>query len=135
MPADHLQVLRGAFLYMHGMAEQPADDPGIDVGLGGFGEHQITAGLEHAIELGQGFFLFHQMMEGLVTEQQVDAGIRYRQGCAVAADQLHGHALAGRFFGAQRQAVGIGIDADQPLWRERLAQVLERFALAATGIQ
>ncbi|MNG18326.1 hypothetical protein D3C84_1023830 [compost metagenome] len=107
------------------MTEQPANHPGVDIGFGGFGEHQIAAGLEYAVELGEGVFLFHQVMERLVTEQQIDAGIRHCQCRAVAANQLHGHALARGLLPAQVQAVGVGIHADQVVWREHLAQVLE----------
>src|SRR6202000_1703541 len=62
--ADHVQVLRGTFLHVHRVAEQPADHPGIDIGLGGLGEQQVAARLEHAVELGQGAILLDQVMEG-----------------------------------------------------------------------
>ena len=123
--SDHLQVLRCAFLHVHGVAEQPADHPGINVGLGGLGEQQITARLEYAVELGQGLFLLYQVMERLVTEQQVDTGVRQLEVRAVAADQLHVHALAGRFFGALGEALRVGIDADQASGRKGLAQQRE----------
>ncbi|MCY1450224.1 hypothetical protein D9M71_670100 [compost metagenome] len=125
LPANHLQVLRSAFLHVHGVAKQPADHPGINVSLGGFGEQQITAGFEYAVELGQCLFLLHQVMEGLVTEQQVDTGVRQVQAGAVAADQLHFHALAGRFFAALDQALWISIDANQTTGRKGLAQQRE----------
>src|SRR3546814_4586418 len=41
---DHLQVLRGTCLHVHGMTEQPADHPGIDVSRSGLREHQIENG-------------------------------------------------------------------------------------------
>ncbi|MNI51111.1 hypothetical protein D3C73_1058190 [compost metagenome] len=123
--SDHVQILRRAFLHVHRVAKQPANHPGINVGLGGLGEQQITARLEHAVKLGQGLFLLHQVMERLVTEQQVDTGVRQLEVRAVAADQLHVHALAGCFFGALGEALRVGIDADQASGRKGLAQQRE----------
>src|SRR5450830_1646824 len=74
-------------------------------------------------------------MKGLVTEQQIDAGVRYVERRAVAADQLHRHALTRRLFAAEVQAVRVGINTDQALGSKGLTQILERLALAATGIQ
>ncbi|MNL61161.1 hypothetical protein D3C87_1850510 [compost metagenome] len=64
-------------------------------------------------------------MERLVTEQQVDTGVRQLEVRAVAADQLHVHALAGCFFGALGEALRVGIDADQASGRKGLAQQRE----------
>ncbi len=87
------------------------------------------------VELVQRAMLLDQMMEGLVAEQDVDAGIRHIEGGAVAADQLDGQALARGFFTAPFQAMGVGVQTDQARGREHLLQQLEGFPLAATGVE
>ncbi len=117
------------------MAEQPANHPGVDIGFGGLGKQQVAARLEHPIELGECPLLLHQVVEGLVAEQDIDTLIGHLEGCAIAADQLDINALARRFGTAQVEAVGVGVKADQALGGEHLLQITERLALAATGIQ
>ncbi|MNF94665.1 hypothetical protein D3C84_773830 [compost metagenome] len=117
------------------MTEQPANHPGINVSLGGLGEQQVTPRLEHAIKLGEGLLLLDQMMERLVTEQQVDAGVGHSEACAIVADQLHRHPLIDRFFATLFQAVRVGVHADQTFGHEGLVQITERLALTATGVE
>jgi len=61
------------------MAEQEANDPGVDVRARRFGEQQQAAGLEHAMELRKRFFLADQVMKGLVTEDEVHARVGKRE--------------------------------------------------------
>ncbi|MNL26047.1 hypothetical protein D3C87_1475530 [compost metagenome] len=107
------------------MTEKPANHPGINVGLGGFGEQQISAGLEHAIELGECLFLLDQMMERLVAKEQIDAGVGHGKRRAIAANQLHSNTLVDRFFATLVQAVRVGVHADQTLGHEGLLQIAE----------
>ncbi|MNY21094.1 hypothetical protein D3C86_1546130 [compost metagenome] len=65
------------------------------------------------------------MMERLMTEQQIDAGVGYGKRRAIAADQLHSNTLIDRFFATLVQAVRVGVHADQTLGHEGLLQIAE----------
>ena len=73
---------------MHGMTEQQPNHPRFDVRVGGFGEQQDAAWFEHAAEFGERAVLLDEMVEGLMTEHDVGAGIGKRQLRAVAVQHV-----------------------------------------------
>src|SRR5664279_4620418 len=58
------------------MTKQQTDDPRMYELASGFREQQHPLRLEHPMEFSQGVFLVHEVMKGLVTEDQIDRTIR-----------------------------------------------------------
>jgi len=132
---QHGQILVGTLLHLHRMAEEPADHPGVDVGLGRFGEQKPSARSKHAPEFVQSPFLFDQMMEGLMAEHDVDGRIGKFDAGAIPSHEFHCEVFMHGFPACRGQAARVGVEAEHSFRSESVPKQAEGFPLAATRIE
>ncbi len=133
--ANQRHILFRRLLDMHRVSEQPPDEPGVDIGFGGFREQKATAWFQDAHEFAGGILLVDDVVECLVAEHHVDAA-RGQPRCRCAGSDNFGLArgrLHGR--GGPGARTRIGVQADDPFGREPLRQISERATVSATHVQ
>ena len=117
------------------MAEEEADDPGMDEGARRLGEEQHPAGPEHAMELLKRRLLLEEMVKRLVAENEIDARIRNAHRGDIAVMELDRRGFLGCLGTRALQASPIGLHTDDPLGREAFDQRPEGLSLATAHVK